>query len=182
MAHALHAQQKRKGCDTPYITHPMAVAALVGDYGGTEDQVIAALLHDAVEDQGGLDTLAQIRAQFGEAVADLVWACSDSHEAPKPPWRARKEAFLARIASLPVEARLVIAADKLHNARATCTDLRSAAPDFWTRFNGGHDNTLWYYAEAVRALSAEWTHPVLDELAEAVDRLHRLAEAARQRA
>lgn len=167
MMHELHGRQTRKCGDAPYVTHLFAVAALVGEYGGDEDQFIAALLHDAVEDQGGETVLDQIRDGFGERVADLVWACTDAWEHPKPPWQARKEAHLARIPSAPLEARLVIAADKLHNLQSM---KRSYTPEddtgYWARFNGGREGTLWYYQAMGDALRNGWEHPILTEVEE----------------
>lgn len=163
----LHGRQARKCGGAPYITHLFAVAAIVGEYGGSEDQFIAALLHDAVEDQGGKAVLSTIRSQFRESVADLVWACSDAWEDPKPPWRARKEAHIARIYEGPMEARLILAADKLHNLQSM---LRSYTPDndrgYWAQFNGGREGTLWYYDAMGRALESGWDHPILRELDE----------------
>lgn len=177
LAHALHGQQTRKCGDAPYITHLLAVAALVGEYGGDEDQFIAALLHDAVEDQGGEATLDQIRTQFGEDVAELVWACSDAWEDPKPPWRARKEAHIARIPTIPSDARLIIAADKLHNIQSmTRTYTPNDPAGYWAQFKGGKDGTLWYLDAMGTALEDGWTHPILDELA--VYRARFLAQVA----
>ena len=93
-AHRLHREQTRKGTTTPYISHLMSVAALVIEHGGNEDQAIAALLHDAAEDQGGEATLAKIRRTFGPAVAAIVSDCTDAWTEPKPSWRPRKEAYL----------------------------------------------------------------------------------------
>lgn len=174
-AQKLHETQQRKGCGAPYLTHLMAVAALVGEYGGTEAQVIAALLHDAVEDQGGPAVLGCIRATFGEEVAGYVSACSDTDVTPKPPWRERKEAFIRRIAGATPEVKLIVAADQLHNTRGLITGLREGGPPFWDQFNGGRDGSLWYRAEMVRALSDGWTHPMLADLADTVDQLHHMA-------
>jgi (p)ppGpp synthase/HD superfamily hydrolase len=126
-AHALHQHQLRKGTTIPYITHLMAVAALVVEHGGDEDQAIAGLLHDAAEDQGGAATLAQIRARFGDAVADIVADCTDAWTEPKPPWRARKEAYLRELPSKPPASLLVSLADKTHNAEAIRFDYRVLA-------------------------------------------------------
>ena len=175
-AFALHRTQTRKGSGVPYVTHLMAVAAIVGEYGGTERQVIAALLHDAVEDQGGAATLERVRLRFGPEVADFVAACSDADTIPKPPWRPRKEAFLKRVADAPAEVKLIVAADKLDNARSLAAALREVGPPLWERFNGGRDGTLWYFGEMVRVLASGWEHPILSELADAVDRLHRMAQ------
>lgn len=178
LMYRLHAGQVRKGAGVPYITHLLAVASLVGEHGGDEDQFIAALLHDAVEDAGGQATLAEIRGQFGERVARLVWACTDTDTEPKPPWRARKEAFLAGIPGMAPEARLIVAADKVHNARATALDVLRDGALVWERFRGGRDGTLWYYSAAMEALSLGWKHSILEELAQAVQRLTSAAEKA----
>lgn len=177
LACELHSEQRRKGTDVPYITHLMAVAALVGEYGGDEEQVIAALLHDAAEDQGGTATLERVRAEFGDRVAAYVEGCSDTFASPKPPWKERKTAFLQTLASREPGLKLIIAADKLHNARSIARDLDACGNDVWQRFTGGREGTLWYYAEAVRALSSSWTSPILREVADVVDKLHRKAQA-----
>jgi len=145
MATQLHASQKRKGTSVPYVSHLLAVSSLVLEHGGNENQAIAALLHDAVEDQGGLSTLDKIRDGFGDVVADIVDHCTDAYEDPKPEWRIRKEEFVASIAEKPLDAALVSCADKLHNARAILNDLRSLGDELWGRFTGGKEGTLWYY-------------------------------------
>lgn len=173
----LHGKQVRKGSEIAYITHPMMVAALVGQYEGTEDQFIAALLHDAVEDQGGRPTLERIRALFGDQVADFVLGCSDSEEEPKPPWRERKERYIANARGASPAQKLIIACDKLHNAQCIIADLRSAGPALWGRFTAGRDGSLWYYDQMYLALAHGWNHPLLAELAAAVARIHELDEA-----
>ncbi|GAH03459.1 unnamed protein product, partial [marine sediment metagenome] len=120
----LHAQQYRKGSQIPYIAHLLSVSALVIEAGGDEDLAIAALLHDAVEDQGGLETLVKIRQRFGKRVAGIVDSCSDSYIMPKPAWKPRKENYLDKLQTSSQEVRLVSLADKLHNARNTLRDLR----------------------------------------------------------
>lgn len=159
----LHGTQTRKCGGAPFVTHLLAVAALVGEYGGSEDQFIAALLHDAVEDQGGIVVLQRIREQFRDDVGDLVWACTDAWEDPKPPWRIRKEAHIARIPEIPIGARLILAADKLHNLQSM---IRTYTPDeaYWRPFNAGRDGTLWYYEAMGAALAEGWEHPILHEL------------------
>jgi (p)ppGpp synthase/HD superfamily hydrolase len=141
----LHAAQLRKGTDVPYFSHVMGVASIVLDYGGDEDEAIAALLHDAVEDQGGAETLEGIRQRFGESVAQIVDGCTDSQEFPKPPWRQRKEEYVKSMRGAPSSVRLVSSADKLHNARAILRDYQALGETLWTRFRGGQDGTLWYY-------------------------------------
>lgn len=120
----VHAEQTRKGTDIPYISHLLAVSSLVLEYGGDEDQTIAALLHDAVEEQGGEARRDDIRARFGGRVADMVWACTDGLDGQKAPWRERKEAYLAHLWEVPADARLISCADKLHNARSILHDYR----------------------------------------------------------
>lgn len=175
MMFELHQQQTRKGSEAPYITHLLGVASLVGEYGGDEDQFIAALLHDAVEDQGGLDTLERIRGAFGGRVADLVLGSSDAHTKPKPPWRERKVQHIARQRNAPPDLRLIVAADKLHNARSVLADLRQHGPVVWDRFNGKRDGSLWYYREMLGALRQGWSHPILADLQVVVDNLHALS-------
>jgi (p)ppGpp synthase/HD superfamily hydrolase len=173
-ADMLHRRQRRKGSDVPYITHLMSVAALVGEYGGTEDQVIAALLHDAVEDQGGPDTLSKIRERFGEGVAHYVEAASDASGEPRPPWLQRKQTFLSGLRTAPADAKLIVAADKLHNVRTLIRDYYQVAELLWDRFTGKRDGTLWYYREALVALAEGWDHPIVRELREAVETLEGL--------
>jgi (p)ppGpp synthase/HD superfamily hydrolase len=160
----LHNGQTRKGNGVPYISHLMSVCALVLENGGDEDQAIAALLHDAVEDQGGLATLAEIRNRFGENVANIVSACSDSFITPKPPWRERKEKYLAHLPETYPPARLVSLADKVHNARTILADHRQIGDEIWRRFKGGRDGTLWYYQELARVFRATGCEPLIDEL------------------
>lgn len=149
----LHARQIRKGSQVPYISHLLAVTALVLQDGGDETEAIAALLHDAVEDQGGMDTLAEIKARFGEAVAEIVLACSDTTMIPKPPWRDRKMAYLQHLEDAPPEVLRISLADKLHNARSILRDLRIQGDAIWDKFNGGKDGTLWYYRSLYRFFS-----------------------------
>ena len=118
-----HFTQSRKGTDgVPYLSHLMAVASIALDHGASEDEAIAALLHDVVEDGGGQAALAEIREQFGNEVADIVWACSDTDKEPKPPWQERKRAYIDSLATKPEPVLLVSASDKLHNARAILDD------------------------------------------------------------
>jgi GTP pyrophosphokinase len=180
----LHREQRRKGSETPYITHLMAVAALVGEHGGSEDEIIAALLHDAVEDQGGRVVLATIRALWGDDVAAIVEACSDTDQTPKPPWLRRKQNYIAHIAHLTPSALLVSAADKLHNARAILADLRTQGDALWSRFNAPKDSQLWYYAALVDAFRGRCTalqqsgvSRVASDLAPLVDELERVVDA-----
>jgi GTP pyrophosphokinase len=163
-ANQLHFGQRRKGSGAPYIIHPLAVAAIVGQYGGDEDQAIAALLHDVMEDCGV--KRPELASRYGERVATIVEACSDTTERPKPPWRQRKEAHVARVPGEPVEIKLVLAADKLHNASAIVIDLRnfSVGERVWDRFRADRDSVLWYYHSMVDALAHGWSHEIVDEL------------------
>lgn len=171
----VHRDQKRKGTQVPYVTHLLAVAAIVGEHGGTEDEVVAALLHDAPEDQGGKERLEDIREQFGDEVAGIVAGCTDTYEDPKPPWRERKEAYVAHITHAPESVRLISAADKLHNARAILADLRAVGDGVWQRFTGGKEGTLWYYRALVAALRAAGSNAVVEELDRVVSELEHLA-------
>ncbi len=152
-ASGLHHQQRRKKTKIPYIAHLMAVCALVLEAGGDEDQAIAALLHDAVEDQGGLPTLDTIQHLFGERVADAVEACSDStvsDAGKKFPWRERKEKYLAHLQSTKNTDALVVAiADRIHNARAMLSDYRDSGEKLWGRFNAPKEDQLWFCDELV---------------------------------
>ncbi len=172
----VHRDQTRKGTRIPYVTHLLAVASIVGENGGTEDEVVAALLHDAPEDQGGEARLADIRERFGEEVAEIVAGNTDTYEDPKPPWRERKEAYLARIGREPDPVRLVSAADKLHNARSVLADLRAVGDALWARFNGGKEGTLWYHRALVMAFAAAGPNAVVEELDRVVGEIERLAD------
>jgi (p)ppGpp synthase/HD superfamily hydrolase len=141
----LHWGQTRKSTPVPYIGHLLGVASLVVENGGTEDEVIAALLHDAVEDQGGAETLATIRRRFGDAVADIVDACSDTDQHPKPPWHQRKQDYIDHLRTAPEGVLRVSAADKLHNARAILSDLRQVGEAVFGRFSVPMGGTLAYY-------------------------------------
>jgi (p)ppGpp synthase/HD superfamily hydrolase len=168
----LHAAQRRKGTDILYVSHLLAVASLVLEAGGNEDEAIAALLHDGPEDQGGLETLAEIRARFGDRVGDIVAACSDTFEAEKPAWKARKQAYLDHLRDAAPAVLLVSCADKLHNARAILADYRRHGETLWDRFNGGRDDILWYYAELARIFDARGPEALAVQLARVVERMH----------
>jgi GTP pyrophosphokinase len=171
----LHRQQVRKGTGVPYLAHLMAVARLALEYGATEDEAIAAVLHDAVEDQGGAATRDAIRQRFGPAVAEIVAGCTDTDQTPKPPWRARKEAYLAHLASASASVRLVSLCDKVHNARSILADYRAVGEALWPRFSGGKKGTLWYYRALVEAFRAHGHTPLLAELERVVGEVERLA-------
>lgn len=150
-----HGAQVRKGTSIPYVSHLLAVASLVMEDGGDQDQIVAGLLHDAAEDQGGEATLAVIEAQFGSVVESIVRACSDSLEAmgaEKAPWWHRKQQAIEYVGSAPEAALIVMAADKLHNLRSIATDLEMHGPVIWDRFNADRDDILWYYDSMIAAL------------------------------
>ena len=146
-AYRVHADQKRKGSGIPYITHLLAVTALVLEAGGNETEAIGALLHDAVEDQGGRERLVEIKEKFGPEVAAIVEGCSDALEKPKPEWWERKRRYLAHLPEASPSVLLVSVADKLHNARCIVADYREIGEGLWRRFNTGKEGTLWYYQE-----------------------------------
>lgn len=156
----LHAQQVRKGSNVPYISHLLSVAALVLEDGGDEDEAIAALLHDAVEDQGGAKTLATIRATFGEQVAAIVDGCSDCDVTPKPPWRDRKLQYLEKMRGASTAIQRVSMADKVHNARSILADWDRVGDAVWSKFKGGKSGTLWFY-QAFFQLHRGKTHSYL---------------------
>ena len=149
----LHREQRRKGSNVPYVSHLLAVAALVIEHGGDEDEAIAALLHDAIEDQGGPTARDRILRRFGEPVARIVEGCSDSQTTPKPPWKERKRAYIAGIGEKSASVRLVSAADKLHNARCILSDYRTLGEEVWRRFEGGREGTLDCWEQIVCPVS-----------------------------
>ncbi len=174
-ARHLHREQRRKGTDVPYVAHLLAVAALVLEDGGDEDQAIAALLHDAVEDHGGLETLEEIRGRFGDRVAGIVKMCSDSLENPRPPWRERKEHYIEQLRHAGPDVQRVSRADKLHNARTILRDLYEMGDEVWKCFGGGKDGVLWYYRTLVQVFQAGEPSPLVDNLDRIVTRIEYLA-------
>jgi len=175
----LHATQTRKGNDVPYISHLMAVSGLVLEAGGTEDEAIAALLHDAAEDQGGKKMLKRIRSHYGDAVAEIVDQCTDAYSKPKPPWRKRKEKYIADIPHKTPSARLVSLADKVHNAQAILRDYKVVGEELWDRFNGTKENTLWYYRELAEKFKENMKSPLVSELDQIVKAIYDLAGGGR---
>lgn len=170
-ASELHRSQRRKGNGYPYVSHLLAVAGIVIENGGDEDTAIAALLHDAMEDQGGEATLRVIRERWGERVANVIREVSDNEGEPKRPWIERKRDFIAAIPRLSERARLVALADKLHNIRCVRADYQAHGESVWERFNGGREGTLWYYRESVAAFRNAGSEPLVGELSDAVDAL-----------
>jgi len=171
----LHAAQFRKGTKRPYVAHLLGVTSIVLTHGGDKDEAIAALLHDAVEDQGGKPRLREIKRKFGPRVARIVAGCTDADAIPKPPWLQRKKAYLRHLRSADSSTRLVSAADKLYNAREVLNDYRAQGDRVWKRFTGGKAGTLWYYREVMRILRRKCPRALVSELQRVVRELERLA-------
>ncbi len=140
-----HKHQTRKASSIPYVAHLIGVTSLVLEAGGDEDLAIAALLHDVVEDCGGAAMLKEVRRRFGSRVAKVVDGCTDCDTYPKPPWRERKDKYIARLKTENDDTRMVSAADKLNNVRSILSDYRVIGEEIWSRFSGGREGTLWYY-------------------------------------
>lgn len=182
----IHAFQKRKDTEIPYIAHLLAVSSIVLEHGGTEAEAIGALLHDAGEDAGGHARVVDIQVRFGAAVAQIVADCTDTYEDPKPSWKPRKIAYLESIAHKAGSSRLVSCADKLHNARAILRDHRRIGDEIFKRFSASKANTLWYYDELAHAFLAATPYTTAaTELAQELDRvvteLHAVAQHPRSR-
>jgi len=175
----LHRKQRRKGSGAPYAAHLLGVASLVLEDGGSEDEAIAALLHDAVEDQGGLARLDEIEREFGSQVAHIVDGCTDTDLSPKPPWRPRKESYVQALASHDASVRRVSLADKLYNARAILLDYRSLGDELWDRFDPESDQ-LWYYRALVSAFRETTESPLVDELDRVVTELEQAVTAVHE--
>ena len=172
----IHGGQLRKKTRIPYIAHILGVAAIAMEYGGNETEAIGALLHDAVEDCGGKKRLRDIERKFGKAVAKIVDGCTDSYETPKPPWRQRKEAYIAHLKDSDASIRLVSASDKLHNTRALLAELRRHGEEVFERFAGKKDGALWYYRALVNAFRPHGDHTdLIDELDRVVTEIERLS-------
>ena len=179
----LHARQVRKQTDIPYISHLIGVAGLVLEYGGDRDEAIAALLHDAIEDQaagyaGGATRLrADIRARFGDKVVCIVEGCTDAETVPKPPWKQRKQDYIDHVPEVDDSTRLVSCADKLHNARAIVSDLRVLGDALFDRFGGGKEGTLWYSRSLANTFLDLGNRRMAQELDRTVQEMERLAES-----
>jgi (p)ppGpp synthase/HD superfamily hydrolase len=176
----IHGGQVRKGTSVPYIAHLLAVAATVLEYGGSEDVAIAALLHDAVEDQGGEPRLADIRNRFGDRVADIVRACSDSvvnasAGERKEDWHLRKTRYVEHLRAADPDMLLVSLADKVHNALSILRDLRKpeVGEAVWGRFKASKQDTLWHYRELAQAFMKHRPGQLADELGEIVDAIEK---------
>jgi len=171
----IHAGQIRKGTDIPYLAHLLGVASIALEYGGSEVEALAALLHDAGEDAGGIGRIEDIRQRFGNAVADIVQGCTDTVVVPKPEWRKRKEEYIAHLPDATSAVRLVSASDKLHNARAILRDYRVHGDHLWLRFTGGKHGTLWYYRELVGAFDKADRNELVSELDRVVTEIETLS-------
>ncbi len=169
-----HRGHLRKGSEVPYIGHLLGVASTVIDDGGTEDEAVAALLHDVAEDQGGEKALDEIERKFGRRVREIVRELSDSVEESKEPWRPRKEAYLEELPHKSREAKRISLADKLYNARAIVLDHARVGDEIWDRFAGGEEGTKWYYRELLKVFRQEFdadssTKVLVDEFGDVVD-------------
>lgn len=167
----LHHKQIRKGSGIPYISHLLSVAALVLEDGGDEDEAIAALLHDAIEDQGGDKTRAEIRQRFGEKVVTIVDGCTDAETLPKPPWKERKLNHLEKMRFASKEVQRVALADKIHNARSIVADLEQEGEKVWQKFKGGKEGTLWYYRSFLEIYQQQGSNYLTQELARLIAQL-----------
>lgn len=174
-----HNGQWRKATKIPYFAHVMAVAAIALEYGATEEEAIAALLHDVVEDCGGQARAAEIRARFGTAVVATVLGCTDTDQVPKPPWQARKDQYIAHLPEASPSTLLVSAADKLANARSIVSDYRFLGEGLWDRFSGGREGTLWYYRTLADTLLRLRGDRLAGELDRVVREMETLAGAGR---
>ena len=177
VAARLHAGQRRKGSEIPYLSHLLGTCAIALDYGANEDEAIAALLHDAIEDVQPTAKARAAVAEFGPEVLRIVEGCTDSDTHPKPPWLERKRAYIAEVAGRDAAILLVSAADKLHNSRSIVSDLRRFGAGTWDRFTGGRDGSLWYYRELVDAYRANPAHQpdLIAELDRTVTEMEALA-------
>ena len=160
----IHKAQLRKKTRIPYIGHVLGVTAIALDYGANETEAIAALLHDAVEDCGGVRRLRDIERKFGEGVATIVLGCTDTDQTPKPPWLERKKAYIKHVRHASTPIKFVSAADKLHNVRSILMDYRTEREKLWSRFNGGKKGSLWYYGALVKAFGGKRIQPLVKEL------------------
>ncbi len=179
LAREAHGDQLRKGTSIPYLSHLMSTAAIVWEHGGSDEHAAAGLLHDYVEDQGGVEALERLRTEFVDhpLIVEIVDGCSDAVPGlgeEKAPWVERKVAYLRHLGGQPAHVLLVSAADKLHNARSMLADYRVSREELWARFNRGREYQLWYYEELVRVFSAQLPGPLADELTRTVSELRHL--------
>jgi (p)ppGpp synthase/HD superfamily hydrolase len=178
-ASEVHTGQYRKGTRIPYLSHLLGTASIALEYGASETEAIGALLHDAVEDGGGISELNNIREKFGDEVAEIVKGCTDAYVKPKPPWKERKKAYLVRLRHESKSVCLVSASDKLCNARSILKDYRQIGEKLWERFKGKKKGTLWYYRGLIEAFQATGFHkPLVRELDRVVSEIERLSSNA----
>jgi (p)ppGpp synthase/HD superfamily hydrolase len=176
-----HAGQVRKGTDVPYISHLLIVAGIALEFGADEEEAIAALLHDAVEDAGGRDRLADIQARFGPRVANIVSGCTDTDVTPKPPWLERKKQYVDHLQKEADRSILLVSAsDKLANARAILTDYHRIGDSLWSRFSGDRDGTLWYYRALTDIFLKKGPTPIAEELSRVVSEIETAANRSRK--
>jgi (p)ppGpp synthase/HD superfamily hydrolase len=182
LADELHADQRRKATGVPYISHVLQVCGLVLEDRGDTDEAVAAILHDTVEDQGGVETLALIRARFGNSVADIVAGCSDDMPSPteaKLPWRQRKEAYLAHLRITDESVLKVSLADRLHNGRSLLADLAMLGPELWQHFDAPPEEQAWLFESSLAVYEerapGSWNLPAFREVAAEVSRAARSA-------
>jgi len=181
--------ERRKGTGIPYLAHLFGVASLVmgeaglADFPVTEDMVIAALLHDAVEDHGGAARLEDIRSNFGDNVARMVEGLSDTlaeDSNAKEPWEQRKKAYIERLRGEPADVRLISAADKLYNARTILEDYRVIGPEIWKRFKRSRDLQLWYFDALLEVFKSFGKMRIIDELERVVAELKQISAGEAQ--
>jgi GTP pyrophosphokinase len=173
-----HEAHSKKGTGVPYVAHLLGVTSLVLEDGGDEDEAIAALLHDVVEDQGGAERLTDVEREFGRRVAAVVEGCSDTVETPKPPWRGRKEAYLLHLETADSSVIKVSLADKLYNARALLLEYREIGESLWARFDPDSDQ-LWYYRTLTDVYRRRSSSPLVGELERVVAELAELVANSR---
>lgn len=170
----LHANQYRKVSNTPYISHLLSVAALVLEAGGTEEEAIAGLLHDSIEDQGGKQTREEIRQLFGEQIVTIIDGCTECDTHPKPPWQERKNKYLENIRQASPSIQKVSLADKLHNARSLLSDWQQHGDIIWQQFKAGKTSTLWFYQQLLQVYQANGSSAMVEEFAHIVHNLHQM--------
>jgi (p)ppGpp synthase/HD superfamily hydrolase len=174
-----HEGQVRKGTNIPYISHPIAVASIALEHGADEDQAIAALLHDAIED-GGANYENRIRVQFGDRVVGIVNGCTDGvpdDSGQKAPWEERKLKYIKHLSEASDDVLLVSGSDKLHNARSIVEDLISSGQSVFDRFTATKAQTLWYY-ESLSNIFEEKRTPISKALKDTVGRMKTLSGAS----
>lgn len=167
----LHAQQVRKVTGVPYISHLLSVAALVLEDGGTEEEAIAALLHDALEDQNHPTLRQDIKQHFGDEVLTIVEGCTECDMFPKPPWCDRKLRYLEHLRDASVSVRRVALADKLHNARSLLADWQRLGDSIWQEFRQGKAGTLWFYNCLLEIFQEPSASVMRQELQEIIEQL-----------